>query len=78
MRLCISAGPITSSLGVGAGVGVGVGVGDGVGIGVGLGVGTGVGGGTGDGGGVTFVQSLLLLHFVTPSFPQMAPLPPVG
>lgn len=56
--------------GVGGGVGVGVGTGDGVGVGVG-----GVGGGVG---GAGLSQSELFAQTVTPSLPQIGPLPPDG
>merc|ERR550532_2322914 len=41
--------------------------------GVGLGLGEGLGDGVGEP-----LQSVLLLHFVTPSLPQIPPLPPLG
>jgi len=67
---------ITRGVAAGLGVGVGAGVGTGEGAG-GVGTGEGAGGvGTGEGAGLS--QSELLLHFVTPSLPQMAPLPPTG
>jgi len=63
----------------GLGGGVGTGTGGGVGVGgTGLGVGVGDGGVGGGVGGCGLLQSALLEHIVTPSFPQMAPEPPEG
>lgn len=67
-------------MGEGVGVGAGgTGVGDGVGgVGGGTGVGAG-GGGTGVGvGGGRSAQSLLHVHAVTPSLPQIPPEPELG